>query len=167
MTDTNYRELQAIYDRYSSQGFVVLGFPCNQFGAQEPGSSQDIIKFASKYGVTFPMFEKIDVNGPNTHPLYKYLKEQKGELLGSDIKWNFGTSDGSERVSSRHLSSDHIPCAAPTGKFLVGREGQVLSRYAPTANPESIAGDIEKALNAQKGVVTPTAGVKAKAFGIF
>jgi len=142
LTDTNYRELQAIYDRYSSQGFVVLGFPCNQFGAQEPGSSQDIIKFAGKYGVTFPMFEKIDVNGPNTHPLYKYLKEQKGELLGSDIKWNFG-------------------------KFLVGREGQVLSRYAPTANPESIAGDIEKALNAQKGVVTPTAGVKAKAFGIF
>lgn len=142
MTDTNYRELQAIYDRYSSQGFVVLGFPCNQFGGQEPGSSQDIIKFAGKYGVTFPMFEKIDVNGPNTHPLYKYLKEQKGELLGSDIKWNFG-------------------------KFLVGREGQVLSRYAPTANPESIAGDIEKALNAQKGVVTPTAGVKAKAFGIF
>jgi glutathione peroxidase len=142
LTDTNYRELQAIYDRYSSQGFVVLGFPCNQFGGQEPGSSQDIIKFAGKYGVTFPMFEKIDVNGPNTHPLYKYLKEQKGELLGSDIKWNFG-------------------------KFLVGREGQVLSRYAPTANPESIAGDIEKALNAQKGVVTPTAGVKAKAFGIF
>ena len=113
---------------------MVLGFPCNQFGGQEPGSSTQICNFVSKYGVTFPMFEKVDVNGLNTHPLYKYLKSQKGELLGNDIKWNFG-------------------------KFLVGKDGTVLARYAPTANPLSIEDDIKKALKANyvKGVVTPTA----------
>ena len=98
----------------------MLAFPCNQFGGQEPGDKQEILSFVAKYGVTFPLFEKIDVNGPNTHPLYKYLKSQKSELLGDDIKWNFG-------------------------KFLVGKNGEVISRYAPTSGPESISGDIEAA----------------------
>ena len=118
-----------------------MAFPCNQFGAQEPGSAQQIVSFVGKYGVTFPLFEKVDVNGANTHPLFKYLKDQKGELLGSDIKWNFA-------------------------KFLVGKNGEVLSRYAPPDSPESIVGDIEKALAADgalKGVVTPTNPVEAAA----
>lgn len=106
-----------------SQGFEVLGFPCNQFGGQEPGTAQEILSFVSTYGVTFPLFEKIDVNGINTHPLYKYLKEQKSEMLGSDIKWNFA-------------------------KFLVGKDGTVLSRYAPTTSPSSIESDIVAALAA-------------------
>jgi len=116
---------------------VVLAFPCNQFGGQEPGSSQEILSFVSKYGVTFPLFEKVDVNGPNTHPLFKYLKAQKGELLGDDIKWNFG-------------------------KFLVGSDGEVLARYPPTSSPESIAADIEKAIaGGMIGVVTPTSPMEA------
>lgn len=133
MTDANYKELQSLYERYASDGFVVLGFPCNQFGGQEPGTPDEILNFVAKYGVTFPLFEKVDVNGANTHPLFKYLKEQKGELLGNDIKWNFA-------------------------KFLIGRSGQVISRYAPTASPNSIEPDIQKALAAEyvKGVVTPT-----------
>ena len=137
MTDANYKELQPLYERYASDGFVVLGFPCNQFGGQEPGSAHEILNFVSKYGVTFPLFQKVDVNGANTHPLFKYLKEQKGELLGNDIKWNFA-------------------------KFLVGRDGQVISRYAPTSSPESIEPDIKKALATEyvKGVVTPTAAAK-------
>lgn len=111
---------------------MVLAFPCNQFGGQEPGTAQDILSFVSKYGVTFPLFEKIDVNGPNTHPLFKHLKAQKGELLGDDIKWNFG-------------------------KFLVGSDGEVLARYPPTSSPESIAADIEKAIaGGMVGVVPPT-----------
>lgn len=121
---------------------MVLAFPCNQFGGQEPGDKQEILSFVAKYGVTFPLFEKIDVNGPNTHPLYKYLKSQKSELLGDDIKWNFG-------------------------KFLVGKNGEVISRYAPTSGPESISGDIEAAIAAApsefKGVVTPTNPVTAAA----
>jgi glutathione peroxidase-family protein len=88
--DTNYRELQSLYERLGPEGFEVLAFPCNQFGGQEPGSAQEILDFVAKYEVTFPIFEKIDVNGFNAHPLFKYLKEQKGELLGNDIKWNFG-----------------------------------------------------------------------------
>jgi len=124
-----------------------LAFPCNQFGGQEPGGPQEILDFVAKYGVTFPMFEKIDVNGPNTHPLYKYLKAQKGELLGNDIKWNFA-------------------------KFLVDRDGRVIARYAPTSNPDSIEPDIKKALAAPKGVVVPTGGAakpaeKTGPFGLF
>jgi len=116
----------------------VLAFPCNQFGGQEPGSAQEILDFVAKYGATFPMFEKIDVNGPNTHPLFKYLKAQKGELLGSDIKWNFA-------------------------KFLIGRDGNVIQRYAPTSNPDSIEPDIKKAVaESMKGVVTPTGGAQQK-----
>lgn len=95
----------------------MLAFPCNQFGAQEPGTASEIREFVSKYGVAFPMFGKIDVNGPNTHPLFKFLKEEKGELLGSDIKWNFA-------------------------KFLIDADGKPVKRYPPTASPSSIQGDI-------------------------
>ena len=101
----------------------MLGFPCNQFGAQEPGDAAEIAGFCStSYGVTFPMFEKIEVNGGGTHPLWAFLKAAKKGLLGSEgIKWNFT-------------------------KFLVGKDGQVLARYAPNVTPEQIAPDIEKAL---------------------
>lgn len=121
MTDTNYKELTTLYERHAASGFVVLGFPCNQFGGQEPGTAEEIASFAAGYGAKFPIFQKIDVNGINTHPLWKYLKEQKGELLGSDIKWNFA-------------------------KFLVGGDGQVLGRYAPPTGPASIEPDILAAL---------------------
>jgi len=104
---------------------VVLGFPSDQFGHQEPGNAEEIRNFCSlTYDVTFPMFAKIDVNGTNAHPLWTWLKDEKGGLLGFDgIKWNFT-------------------------KFLVGRDGKVIKRYAPTDKPESIARDIEKALAA-------------------
>lgn len=95
----------------------------SEFGGQEPGTPEEIRKFVDGYGVTFPMMGKIDVNGPNTHPLYKYLKEEKGEFLGSDIKWNFA-------------------------KFLVGPDGTVLERYGPQVSPASIEDDIVKALPA-------------------
>ena len=86
--------IESLQQRYEADGFAVLAFPCNQFGGQEPGTSEEILEFVAKYGVTFPIFDKIDVNGPNTHPLYKFLKEQKSEpgvagFLGNDIKWNF------------------------------------------------------------------------------
>ncbi len=118
-----YKGLEAIYQKFSSQGLVVLGFPCNQFGGQEPGSESEIKSFCSlNYGVSFPMFAKIDVNGANEHPLYKLLKSEKGGLLGFDaIKWNFT-------------------------KFLVSRTGDVVGRYAPTAGPESLEGDIAREL---------------------
>jgi glutathione peroxidase len=118
-----YKGLETIYQKYKDQGLVVLGFPCNQFGGQEPGTEAEIQSFCSlTYGVSFPMFAKIDVNGTEQHPLYTYLKSQKGGLLGFDaIKWNFT-------------------------KFLVDRSGQVVARYAPTSTPESIAADIEARL---------------------
>jgi len=102
---------------------VVLAFPCNQFGGQEPGSPEEIRAFVDNYGVTFPMFAKIDVNGFNTHPLYAWLKSEKGEMLGSDIKWNFA-------------------------KFLIRRDGTVAKRYAPTSGPKSIESDIVAELGA-------------------
>jgi len=117
-----YQGLEAIYREFASRGFAVLGFPCNQFGAQEPGSASEIGAFcSSKYDVTFPMFDKIDVNGPNAHPLYSYLKGKKSGLLGSSIKWNFT-------------------------KFLVDRAGKVTARHAPTTKPESLKRDIEALL---------------------
>jgi len=118
-----YEGLEALQKRYGDKGFSVLGFPCNQFGAQEPGDAAEIAGFCStSYGVTFPMFEKIEVNGGGTHPLWAFLKAAKKGLLGSEgIKWNFT-------------------------KFLVGKDGQVLARYAPNVTPEQIAPDIEKAL---------------------
>lgn len=115
--------LEALYEKYKDQGFAVLGFPCNQFLNQDPGDEQEIANFCSMdYGVTFPMFAKIEVNGPGAHPLFQHLTSEAPGLLGSKaIKWNFT-------------------------KFLVGRDGSIIDRYAPTTKPEDIAKDIEKAL---------------------
>ena len=112
--------LEALYARYRAAGLVILGFPCNQFGAQDPGTADEIAAFCQKnYGVSFPMFAKIEVNGEHTHPLYQYLKKSARGLLGSEaIKWNFT-------------------------KFLVNRAGEVIERYAPATSPEAIAKDIE------------------------
>lgn len=117
-----YAGLQALHDRFHDRGFSVLAFPCNQFGSQEPGSDAEIQAFCqSSYHVTFPVFAKIDVNGPKADPLFVWLKSKKGGLLGSAIKWNFT-------------------------KFLVDRTGLVRQRYAPTVAPDSMAADIEAAL---------------------
>jgi len=119
-----YEGLEALHERFKERGFAVLGFPCNQFGAQEPGSEAQIQSFCeTRYGVKFPMFAKIDVNGPQAHPLYELLKSSEPGLLGTEvIKWNFT-------------------------KFLVGKDGKALKRYAPQTKPEAIAGDIEAALS--------------------
>jgi glutathione peroxidase len=117
-----YRGLEELHRAYASRGFSVLGFPCNQFGGQEPGDARQIEEFCtSNYDVTFPMFAKIDVNGARAHPLYDYLKGEKPGLLGASIKWNFT-------------------------KFLVDRAGHVAARYAPTAKPEGLRRDIEALL---------------------
>jgi glutathione peroxidase len=117
-----YGGLEKLYEEYADRGLVVLGFPCDQFGHQEPGTEDEIATFCeSSFGVTFPMFSKIDVNGKNAHPLYQWLKSEQKGMLGGAIKWNFT-------------------------KFLVGRDGQVVKRYSPTTEPEKIAGDIEDAL---------------------
>ena len=117
-----YEGLEALHRKYADRGFEVLGFPCNQFGAQEPGNAEEIANFCSlTYDVTFPVFAKVDVNGSAADPLYTELKKQKGGLLFDAIKWNFT-------------------------KFLVGKDGQVVERYAPTTKPEDIAADIEKLL---------------------
>ncbi|MGJ4994086.1 glutathione peroxidase [Bradyrhizobium sp. HKCCYLS3077] len=117
-----YRGLEALHRAYADRGFAVLGFPCNQFGAQEPGTAEEIGAFcSSKYDVTFPLFAKIDVNGTHAHPLYKFLKGEKTGLLGSAIKWNFT-------------------------KFLVDRAGHVVSRHAPTTTPEALKKEIEALL---------------------
>ncbi|QGM97348.1 glutathione peroxidase [Methylocystis parvus] len=118
-----YAGLEALYRKYAGKGLVVLGFPCNQFGAQEPGPESEIASFCStSYGVSFPMFAKIEVNGDKAHPLYKFLKHAAPGLLGSEaIKWNFT-------------------------KFLIDRSGKVVKRYAPTDTPQSLEKDIEAAL---------------------
>ena len=117
-----FEGLEKLYQSYSDQGLVVLGFPCNQFREQDPGSNAEIGTFCQQnYGVTFPMMSKVDVNGDDAHPLYKWLRSEKSGLLGEKIKWNFT-------------------------KFLVGKDGQVIKRYGSTTKPEKIAGDIEKAL---------------------
>jgi len=120
-----YEGLEALYQRYRDQGFTVLGFPCNQFGHQEPGNGVDILAFCSTvYKVSFPLFEKIDVNGAHAHPLYAWLKEQKAGVLGTRaIKWNFT-------------------------KFLVGRDGQVVQRYGSSTTPDELRADIETLLAA-------------------
>jgi glutathione peroxidase len=118
-----YEGLEALQREYGARGFSVLGFPCNQFGAQEPGDAEEIATFCSTtYGVSFPMFEKVDVNGPDTHPLYRLLKGEAKGILGSEsIKWNFT-------------------------KFLVDRSGDVVSRHAPSDTPASLRGEIEALL---------------------
>ena len=117
-----YRGLETLHRDLFSRGFSVLGFPCNQFGGQEPGSATQIAAFCeSNYDVTFPMFDKIDVNGANAHPLYDHLKGERSGLLGSAIKWNFT-------------------------KFVVDRVGKVVARHAPTARPEGLRQAIEALL---------------------
>ena len=117
-----YEGLEELYQLYGDQGLVVLGFPCDQFGHQEPGDEAEIGEFCKvNFGVTFPLFAKIDVNGGDTHPLYRWLKDEKGGAIGSKIKWNFT-------------------------KFLVGRDGKPVKRYASTTKPAKIAKDIEAAL---------------------
>ncbi len=118
-----YTGLEAMYRKLKDKDFVVLGFPCDQFGHQEPGNEDEIKNFCSlTYDVSFPMFGKVDVNGGETHPLYKHLKKEAKGLLGSEsIKWNFT-------------------------KFLIDKNGKVVSRYAPTDKPESIEKDVVKAL---------------------
>ena len=118
-----YAGLQALYDKLEPRGLTVLGFPCNQFGAQEPGTADEIGAFCQKnYGVTFPVFAKVDVNGPNAHPLWRYLTQEKPGILGTEaIKWNFT-------------------------KFLVNRDGIPVARYAPRDKPEALEKAIEKLL---------------------
>ena len=118
-----YEGLEQLYRQYQVRGLVVLGFPCNQFGHQEPGSAQEIQQFCDlNYGVSFPLSAKLEVNGPNAHPMYNYMKDQARGILGSrTIKWNFT-------------------------KFLVDRDGRVVRRYAPKTTPQQIAADIEALL---------------------
>ena len=117
-----YKGLETLHQTLGPRGFSVLGFPCNQFGGQEPGDAKQIEQFcSSQYAITFPMFAKIDVNGSNEHPLFAYLKNARSGLLGSSIKWNFT-------------------------KFLVDRSGIVVARHAPTAKPEGLTKEIEALL---------------------
>ncbi|KAI3655024.1 hypothetical protein MP228_000404 [Amoeboaphelidium protococcarum] len=118
-----YDGLQKLYDQYKDKGFTVLGFPCNQFGGQEPGSEDQIQNFCTtRFNVKFPLMEKVDVNGDNTHPLYQWMKSQKSQLMMERIKWNFE-------------------------KFLIGKDGQVVDRFASTTTPDSIAKNVEKELS--------------------
>lgn len=117
-----FEGLQKLYEKYRDQGLEILGFPCNQFGGQDPGSDEEIAHFCqSNYGVSFQMFSKIDVNGENAHPLYKFLTQEAKGLLSEKIKWNFT-------------------------KFLVDRHGKVIDRFSPQKKPESIEKEIEKLL---------------------
>ena len=122
-----YAGLEKLYEKYQERGLVVLGFPCNQFGSQEPGTEAEIKTFCeTSLGVKFPLFRKIEVNGPGAHPLYQYLRKAKPGIFGTEkIKWNFT-------------------------KFLIDREGNPVKRYAPGDKPESIATEIERLLDGQK-----------------
>lgn len=114
--------LEKLYQQYKDQGLEVLGFPCNQFGGQDPGSNTEIGAFCQKnYGVSFPMFAKVDVKGAEAHPVFRYLTNNSKGILGNGIKWNFT-------------------------KFLIGRDGRIIQRFAPTTKPESLQEEIEKAL---------------------
>jgi glutathione peroxidase len=114
-----YKELEELYQKLGNEKFEILGFPCNQFGGQEPGSSGEIKNFCEiNYGVTFPLFEKINVNGPNSHPLYKYLRDKKTGIFGSTIKWNFT-------------------------KFLIDSKGNIVNRFAPNIVPSKIEEEIK------------------------
>ncbi|KZV31547.1 putative phospholipid hydroperoxide glutathione peroxidase 6, mitochondrial [Dorcoceras hygrometricum] len=122
MANSNYPELAQLYAKYKDQGLEILAFPCNQFGSQEPGTNEEILEYAcTKFKAEYPIFDKINVNGDNASPLYKFLKSSKGSLLGDGIKWNFA-------------------------KFLVDREGHVYDRYLPTTSPKSMEKDIKKLL---------------------
>ncbi|KAL1830088.1 hypothetical protein DCAR_0209496 [Daucus carota subsp. sativus] len=122
LTNSNYTELAQLYEKYKNQGLEILAFPCNQFGAQEPGSNEQIVEFAcTRFKAEYPIFDKVDVNGSNAAPVYKYLKSSKGGLFGDGIKWNFA-------------------------KFLVDKDGKVVDRYAPTTSPLSIEKDVKKLL---------------------
>ncbi|QYJ03212.1 glutathione peroxidase [Nocardioides panacisoli] len=117
-----YAGLQDLHEKYADQGLVVVGFPCDQFANQEPGGEDEIASFCERnYGVTFPMMAKVDVNGDDAHPVFDWLRKEQRGLLGGKIKWNFT-------------------------KFLVGRDGTVLKRFAPQTKPENLGKDIEKAL---------------------
>jgi glutathione peroxidase len=117
-----YKGLEELYAKYKDQGLVVLGFPCDQFAHQEPGSDSEIAQFCQlKFGVTFPLMSKIDVNGPETHPVFVFLKEKAGGVLGDGIKWNFT-------------------------KFLVSRDGTKIARFAPNVEPSALEQDIKEAL---------------------
>ena len=128
---SQYEGLQALYAEYAAQGFAVLGFPCDQFGHQEPGDEATIQSFCeTRFAVTFPMFAKISVNGAQAHPLYEWLKSSKPGLLGTEaIKWNFT-------------------------KFLVGRDGKVIKRFAPADKPLELRTDVERALAQPSGPAT-------------
>ncbi|KAK1374395.1 Glutathione peroxidase [Heracleum sosnowskyi] len=122
LTNSNYTELAQLYEKYKNQGLEILAFPCNQFGAQEPGTNEEIVEFAcTRFKAEYPIFDKVDVNGSNAAPVYKYLKSSKGGLFGDGIKWNFS-------------------------KFLVDKDGNVVDRYAPTTSPLSIEKDVKKLL---------------------
>ncbi|KAL6861155.1 hypothetical protein ACP4OV_016855 [Aristida adscensionis] len=124
LTTSNYTELSHLHEKYKTQGFEILAFPCNQFGAQEPGSNPQIKQFAcTRFKAEFPIFDKVDVNGPNTAPIYKFLKSSAGGFLGDLVKWNFE-------------------------KFLVDKSGKVVERYPPTTSPFQIEKDIQKLLAA-------------------
>lgn len=124
LTTSNYTELSSVYEKYKNQGLEILAFPCNQFGAQEPGSNPEIKQFAcTRFKAEFPIFDKVDVNGPNTAPVYQFLKSSAGGFLGDLVKWNFE-------------------------KFLVDKNGKVVERYPPTTSPLQIEKDIQKLLAA-------------------
>ena len=117
-----FKDLEALYEKYKDQGLMVLGFPCNQFLSQDPASNEEISEFCQlNYGVSFPMFAKIDVNGETAHPIYKYLKKELKGFPGSEIKWNFG-------------------------KFMLDRNGKPYKRFSPVTKPEKLRNDIEKLL---------------------
>ncbi|KAK7307856.1 hypothetical protein VNO77_41277 [Canavalia gladiata] len=124
LTNSNYTELNQLYGKYKEKGLEVLAFPCNQFGAQEPGTNEEIVEFAcTRFKAQFPIFDKVDVNGDNAAPLYKFLKSSKVGLFGDNIKWNFS-------------------------KFLVDKDGNVVEHYGPTTSPLGIEKDTKKLLDA-------------------
>ncbi|KAJ3678142.1 hypothetical protein LUZ60_001945 [Juncus effusus] len=124
LTHSNYKEMNVLYEKYKDKGFEILAFPCNQFLGQEPGGNEEIKDVVcTRFKAEFPIFDKIEVNGKNTAPLYKFLKAQKGGIFGDGIKWNFT-------------------------KFLISKDGKILERYAPTTSPLKIEKDIQKLLDA-------------------